>query len=64
MIKLKCGCSFDKHWTFCNEAKRLLKMSQIDYKKRKDYDNHFKKLSNDIERDDMDILSSFNLGHL
>ena len=64
---MKCECNFNersKKWTFCNEAKRLLKMSQIDYKKRKDYDNHFKKLSNDIERDDMDILSSFNLGHL
>jgi hypothetical protein len=32
--------------TICNEAKRLLKESQRDFKNRNEYDLHFKELKN------------------
>ena len=46
IIVLNCGCTYNGKWTLCNEAKRLLKESQRDFKNRNEYDLHFKELKN------------------
>jgi hypothetical protein len=46
IIVLNCGCTYNGKWTICNEAKRLLKESQRDFKNRNEYDLHFKELKN------------------
>jgi hypothetical protein len=46
IIVLNCGCTYNGKWEICNEAKRLLKESQRDFKNRNEYDLHFKELKN------------------
>lgn len=58
-----CSCNFNiksKKWHFCDEAKRLLKLSQNDFKNRKDYDNHFNHLRHDTQHTDNNILTGFD----